>query len=139
MSRCDEFLAAIFDRADAHHRRQADDRAAHHRLLEILGVIFGKRRHFLREQLHLLIGTAFEAAEALVHVREKARLGKLPIGDDVDAAIDLLAYDVAYGIGDRRLVFAFIVAGLDKALPEYFAFIISSSAWGRGRLPIWVV
>jgi len=69
----DEFLAAIFDRTDAHHRRQSDDRAAHHRLLEILGVIFGERRHFLREQFQLLIGPPLEAFEPLVHVGEKPR------------------------------------------------------------------
>ena len=70
----DELFAAIFHRADADHRRQADDGAAHHRLLEILGVIFRKRRDLLLEQLHLLIGAALEAFEPLLDVGEEAGL-----------------------------------------------------------------
>ena len=69
-----EFFAAIFYRRDAHHRRQADDGAAHHRLLEILGIIFRKRRDLLLEQLHLLVGAALKAFEALLDVGEEAGL-----------------------------------------------------------------
>ena len=40
----------------------------------------------------------FKAIEPLAHVGEEARLGEFAVGNDVDAAIDLLAH----GFGDRR-------------------------------------
>ena len=92
-----QFFAAIFDRADADHRRQRDDRAAHHRLLEILFVIFRKGGDLLLEQFELDVRPRFEAVEPLAHIGEKTGLGEFAVGDDVDAALDLLADDV----GDR--------------------------------------
>ena len=84
-----------------------DDRAAHHRLLEILGVIFRERRDLLLEQHQLLVGPRLEALEPLLDVGEEAGLGEFAVGDDVDAAIDLLAHDVAHRLGERRLRYAF--------------------------------
>ncbi len=92
-----EFLAPIFDRTDTDDRSQRNDRAAHHRLLEILRVIFRKRGDLLLEQLQLDVRTRLKAVEPLAHIGKKARLGEFPVRDDVDAAIDLFAYDV----GDR--------------------------------------
>ena len=42
-------------------------------------------------------GRDFKAVEPLAHIGEKTRLGEFAVGDDIDAAIDLLAHDV----GDR--------------------------------------
>ena len=52
-----KLLAAILDRADADHRRDRNEGAAHHRLLEILRVVFRKRRDLLLEQ-HRASGSA---------------------------------------------------------------------------------
>ena len=92
MSRLTQLLAAIFHRPDADHRRDRHDRAAHHRCLEILRVIFREGRDLLLEQHHLLVGPRLEAVEPLLDVGEEARLRELAVGDDVDAALDLLAH-----------------------------------------------
>ena len=97
MSVCTSFSPRYFDRTDADHRRERDDGAAHHRLLEILLVIFRKSRDLLLEQLQLDVRARLKAVEPLAHIGEKARLGEFAVGDDVDAAIDLFAHDV----GDR--------------------------------------
>jgi hypothetical protein len=92
-----QLFTAVFDRPDADHRRQRHDRAAHHRLLEILLVILRKSRDLLLEQLELDAWARFEALQALAHIGEEARLGEFTIGDDVDAAIDLPAHHVGDG------------------------------------------
>ena len=45
-----KFFAAIFDRADANHRCQRNDRTTEHRLFEILLIIFRKGSDFLLER-----------------------------------------------------------------------------------------
>jgi hypothetical protein len=104
----DEGLAAIFDRADAHHRRQADDGAAHHRLLEILGVILGKCRYLLSKQLELLVGPPLKAFQALVDVSEESGLGEFTVSDDVDAAFRLLAHHIVDRFRQQDLEFSLV-------------------------------
>ena len=94
-----EFLAAILHRPDANDRRDRDQRAAHHRLLEVLGVVFGEGADFLLEQDQLLVGTRLVPLQTLLDVGEEARLGKLAVGHEIDAAIDLLANAVCDCLG----------------------------------------
>ncbi len=104
-----QLLAAIFDRRDADDRRDRHDRAAHHRLLEILRVVFRKGGDLLLEQQHLLVRTRFEAVEALLDVGEEAGLRELAVGDDIDAAVGLLAHDIGDRFGDHPVVGLLVV------------------------------
>src|SRR2546425_8762461 len=47
---------------------------------------------------------AGETVEALDDVAEETRLALLPVGDDVDARLDLLANDVRHGVADQLCV-----------------------------------
>ena len=102
-------LAAVLDRTDADHRRQRHDRAAHHRILEVLRVVFRECRDLLLEQQHLLFGPGLEAFESLLDVGEEARLRDLAVGHDVDAALDLLAHAVRDRLGDGRVVYLLVI------------------------------
>src|SRR4029079_15768332 len=96
-------------RAYAGHRRQRHDRAAHHRILEVLRVVFREGRDLLLEQQHLLFGPRLEAFESLLDVGEGAWLRDLAVGHDVDAALDLLAYAVRDRLGDGRVVYLLVI------------------------------
>ena len=128
-------LAAIFDRPDADHRRDRHDRAAHHRLLEILRVVFRKGRDLLLEQQQLLVGPRLEAFEPLLDVGEEAGLREFAVGDDVDAAFDLLAHAVGDRLGDGRVD----IPSRHRAGRRTSPSSCRAAACGRGRLPICVV
>ncbi len=91
-------LAAVAHGAGADDRHDRHHRAAHHGFLEILRVVFGEGGDLLLEQEHLLVRARLEPVEPLANVSEEAGLGKLPVSDDVDAAVDL----AGDAIGDRR-------------------------------------
>src|SRR5262252_2000946 len=84
-------LALIFHRGGADDRNNRQNGAAHHRFLEILGVIFGKSGDLLLENSELLTGPRLEPIEALADVSEKAWLGVFAVRYDLNAALDLLA------------------------------------------------
>ena len=104
-----EFLAAIFHRTDADNRRQRDDRAAHHRSLEIIRIIFGKSRHLFLKELHLLIGPRLEPFEPFLNVSKETGLGEFAVGDNVNAAIHLFAHHVADRLRQKFIIFLLIV------------------------------
>ncbi len=93
-------VAAILDRCGAHDGDDRHDRAAHHRFLEVLRVVFGERLGFLLEQQKLLARPRLVALQAFLDIGEEARLREFAIGDDVDAAFGLLANAVHHGRGD---------------------------------------
>ena len=64
---------------------------------EILRVIFRECLDLLLEQDQLLVRARFEAFQPLLDVGEEAGLGELPVGDDVDAALDLPLHRVGDG------------------------------------------
>src|SRR5262249_6760005 len=66
-------FAAVFDRADANDRTERDDCSPHHRLLEILFVVFWAGSVLLLEQLDLHIRPRFEPFEAFADIGEEAR------------------------------------------------------------------
>jgi hypothetical protein len=85
------------------------DRSAHHRILEVLRVVLGKRGNLLRKQDELLGGARFEAVETLTDVGEESGLRELAVGDDLDAAFDLLAHTVGDRLRQHRIELAFVV------------------------------
>ena len=103
------WLALVLDRSGADDRHDRQDGAASHRFFEILRVIFGKSRDLLLEQNEFLIGPGFESVEALADVREKSRLGILPVGHDLDTALDLLAHALGNLSRQDRIQFALVV------------------------------
>ena len=127
-------LAPVLDRTGADDRHDRQDGAAHHRLLEILGVIFGKSRDLLLEQNELLLGPGFEPIEALADVSEEARLRIFSVGYDFDAALDLLAHAVGNLSRQDRIQLALVIW-----LACVFCFHQIEQLCGRGKLPICVV
>jgi hypothetical protein len=104
-----KFLAAIFHRTDADNRGKRDDGATHHRLLEILLIIFRESGDLLLEQLHFHIRTDFKPLKSFPHIGKEARLGKFAIGNDVDAAIGLLADHLRNRFAQRLLIRCFVI------------------------------
>ena len=56
-------------------------------------------------------GREFKPVKPLADVGEETRFGEFPVGDDVDAAIDLLAHDVGDS-NTQRLLKCLLVIGL---------------------------
>ncbi len=104
----DELFATVLDRTDANDRRERNDRTAGHRPLEIFCIIFRKGRDFLLKQLQLKAWAQFKAFEPFADIGEESGLGKFAIGDDIDAALNLLAHHIGYclaqGFLERRRV-----------------------------------
>ena len=99
----DELFATVFDRTDANDRRERNDRTAGHRPLEIFCVVFRKGRDFLLKQLQLEARARFKAFEPFADIGEESGLGKFAIGDDIDAALDLLAHHIGHGLAQGFL------------------------------------
>src|SRR6185312_11373273 len=95
-------LALVFHRPGANHRNDRQDGAAHHRFLEVLRIIVREGGYLLLEQNELLAGPRLETFEALADVGEEPRLRIFAVGDDLDAARDLLAHAVGDGLRQRR-------------------------------------
>ena len=95
---------AIADWTGAHQRHERQDRAAEHRILEVLRVVLRECRGLCLEEAELAPRLRLEADHALAHVGKKARLGLLAVGDDIDAAVLLLLYDVHHRLADAFFI-----------------------------------
>src|SRR6516165_7682817 len=102
-------LALIFHRGGADDGNNWQNGAAHHRFLEVLGIVFGKSGDFLLENSELLIGSRLEPIEALADVSEKARLGIFAVGYDLNAALYLLAHAFSNLPRQDRIQLALII------------------------------
>jgi hypothetical protein len=61
------------------------------------------------EEVHLHAGARFEAVEAFANIGKKARLGEFSVGNDVDAALHLLAHHFGDGFAQGILVSLLVV------------------------------
>ena len=66
-------------------------------------IIFRKGGDLLLEQLQLQTRARFEAFEPFADIGEESGLGEFAVGDDVDAALDLLAHHIGDGAAQRLL------------------------------------
>jgi len=108
-------LAFVFHRSGADDWNNRQNRAAHHRFLEVLSVIFGKGGHLFLEYRQLLIGPRFESVEALANVSKKARLRVFAVSYDLDPALHLLAHTVGDRLCQNGIQLALVV-GLARIL-----------------------
>ena len=102
-------LAFVFHRSGAGDRHERQDCAAHHRLFEVLRVIFGKGSDFLLEDHQLLIRPRFIPIEALPDVSKKAGLGILPVSHDLDPTLHLLTHAVGNRLRQNRIQLVLVV------------------------------
>jgi len=103
-------LALVFHRGGADDRNDRQDGAAHHRFLEVLGIIFWKSGDLLLEYNELLIGPRLEPIEALADVSEKTRLRVFAVRYDLNAAsLDLLAHTFSDLSRQDRIQLALII------------------------------
>jgi hypothetical protein len=99
----DEPFTTVFDRTNANDRRERNDRTAGHGPLEIFCIVFRKGRDFLLKQLQLEARARFKTFKPFADIGEETGLGKFAIGDDIDAALDLLTHHIGHGLAQRFL------------------------------------